>query len=574
MRLIAAVMTILLILGSVATAQEGYDWPQAAQESYWYALYNLRALLSSGLGILPVESAEALRELAEEAGLTEVPISLPYASGDPAYVQTGSLKWSEAKMEKVITAEALAWLVISASAQAKQLERLYQRGVIDETARGEATLLGYLASEAARFAHELLRDSESGLYGRAWTEEALIPEPRVRDQFIMLWALAELITLTQNSSLYRGEVSQIEAEFWAEELLRALSQAQLEEGMDPHEVGLMIEALSTYAATISGPSLEEALSLIQYRAEELIELLVTETGASAAELAAGVRALIAAYHLTGDGALRAAALKIWERLQRLWDEAAGVYAPTEGSTVYEYTLWDLGAMVGAFGAVIDGAGLKEAQSRYARFFASALKRSRLMVAEGEEAGGDLDGDIVPVPQRAGGPFGRAPVFQSRLQYDIRAREWYITNSRFQTAGALYLAARLTWIGRREGRPYLGPPAYGLPTSREAQLISLQRRLAELEAERVTPQEFEALKQLLTLLEARFEELKRENTALLRQLEGELVSLQQRLAALEERALPRPEAAVITMDDTIAVLLIIFVLLVGFVAYQWVMRRFA
>jgi len=574
--IVAAGMAILFLsLGSAPAAQGGYDWPQAAQESYWYAYYNLRALISSGLGMVR-EEAEALRELAAKAGLTEV-ISLPYKSGDPTYAQTGSLKWSEAKMEKVITTEGLAWFIISASSQAKQLEQLYRRGIVRDGA-AEATLLGHLASEAARFAYEALRDPGSGLYGRSWSEEALVPEPKARDQFAMLWALSELVTLARSSLLYRGEVSQLEAEFWAEELFRAISLNLGEEGMDPHEIGLVIEALASYAATQSGPKLEEVLGLIEAELEELAGLL--EGGGSASELAAGVCALITVYQLTGDIALKTAALKIWEKLQGLWDEEAGVYAPAEGSTVYEYTLWDLGAIVGAFGAVIDGAGLNEMRARYARFFDSAVKRSRLMIAEGPEAGGGLDGDAVPAPEGAGGPFGRAPVFQSRLQYDIRAREWYIINSRFQTAGALQLAARLTWIGRRDGHHYLGPPAFGLPTSQEAQLISIRRRLEELRQPQggITPEEFEGLKQLLTLLEDRLERLKEENAAVLSGLEGELSRLEQRLAALEEHAQaePQPEAKerAVTFDETVTVILIIFVLMVGFVAYQWVMRRFA
>jgi len=112
-----------------------------------------------------------------------------------------------------------------------------------------------------------------------------------------------------------------------------------------------------------------------------------------------------------------------------------------------------------------------------------------MLAEGEEAGGSADGDPVPAPEDAGGPYGKAPVFVTQTLGD-----WVTANSRFTTAGAMYLAFRMLGLGERAGWPYLGPPRHGLPTNPTAQLVHLRQQLQELrtQAERVPPERVEAL----------------------------------------------------------------------------------
>ena len=155
-----------------------------------------------------------------------------------------------------------------------------------------------------------------------------------------------------------------------------------------------------------------------------------------------------------------------------------------------------------------------------------------MTAEGPEAGGSADGDPVPAPEDAGGRYGKAPVFVTAVQLDPVLGDWVVTNSRFTTAGAMYLAARLLWLGEREGWPYLGPPRYGLPVSPTAQLRSLREQLAKLQAERVPPERIEALKELFMALETRVQELN-EQTQRWAQMQSELEQLSQKLAQLED-----------------------------------------
>jgi len=559
-------------VGIAAAAQGEYDWPQAAEESYWYAVYNIRALVTSGMGLSPADD-EILNQLVEQAGLPKELIIAPYASGDPTYVQSGSFKWNPQRRDPTVTTEALAWMVISLATQAKQLERLYQTGIAsDDETRGRAMLYGFLASEAARFARERLLDPQTGLYVRSWREEGRAGERDFNplDQFLMLWAWAELNSLAEGFSFYRGAVPHILGELWAEELFRAIGRYGEDHprwlAFSPYERGLAIEAVSAYAATLeSGPLLEEAVRFVRLETRVLAEQV--DKLSKLAELAEAARALMVAQLLLGDPSLRKKALRIWQDLQGLWDDDVGVYKNDPESSVYDYTLQDLGAVVGAFGAVIYGAGLEGAKARYARFFQNALKISRLMIAEGEEAGGDDDGDEVPGPERAIGPFGSAPVFKGGVQYDLSTSDWYDKDSRFQTAGALQLATRLMWLGQRGGQPFSGPPRYGLPLSRDAQLIGLRMQLTEL-----SEAELKALKSLLESLEGRFEEQKRYVQGLEGRLGVELESLKRRVDTLSSR-ISRPKGGKVTLTDTVSVLLIILVLLVGFIAYQWAAQRY-
>lgn len=625
-RAIVAVSVFVLFLSvgaGIAPAQESrntYDWNRATGESYWYAIYNLQALFASEMGVPLSIKEEFLSRWVQEAGLSaeessllkQAWIAVPYASGDPAYVQTGSLKWAENKTDRTVTTEAIAWLIISSSSQAKQLEHLYQAGIAQTGAtRLWATLLGYLAAEGARFAYANLKTPETQLYVRAWKENVGVSDPSLRplDQIWMLWALSELSSLSEGSSFYRGTLSRAEVEAWAVELFRALSQYSQSHpkwlALAPYEMGMLIEGISNYATALSnGATLEEAVDIIQSSAQvlkEQIKKIGEASGSGAisplANLAEAVRALIIAQRMTGDDSFRQAALDGWTSMQSLWDGAAGVYrlqgtrAPARQAPD-DYTLWDVGAVVGAFSAMINGAGVAEAKGQYAKFFQSTIKVSHLMLAEGEEAGGGTDNDEVPAPDKAGGEFGRAPVFASSLQYDPGARSWSVTNSRFYTAGALYLATRLIWIGQREAQPYSGPPRWGLPESKETQFIALKKQVAELGADRKLSEDVDAIRQLLIALEGRFEELRKQESiasivaqdmkelkgrvdVLEQRVNGELDSLQQQIIALQTKipaSPPTPTRGKFSLPDALTVVLILFILALGFVAYQRVLQQ--
>ena len=542
---------------------QAYGWEEAAEESYWYSLYNAEALAGSGLGVI-------------EDGL----LIWPYAAGLPLYVQTQSAKWSERTLDRRVTTEAVAWTAAAWLAHAKQLDRLHDRGIAAQEDALTAIDFGIRAAKALRRAHTQLRDPVTGLYRRELASSAFA----LGDQAAMLQALSELITIAEGFPLYRGEVSRPEAARWAEELLRAV-WAYGEKNPDglggsPYGRAQLLEAASALLAAFERePLVSEIAPWVHEQATALAQELTRSPDAPTRDQAEGVRALLIAYRVTGDPALRDAALAIWERLQARWDDAVSVYRLTDDPNApgaYEYALRDVGALVGAFGAVIYEAGLLSARERFVRFFEAVVKRSRLMIAEGPEAGGDLDGDVVPSPREAGGAYGRPPVFASRVRFDPNDNTWYVTSSLFRAGGAMYLATRLLWLGTREGQPYLGPPRYGLPESVRARLITLQGLVAELRARQVPREEVDALKVLLSQVEARVRGLSAQASAVepltqqLFELRKEVDGLKQQLADLQREEMEAARAR-IARRDTLTVVGMVAVLLLGFVLYQWALH---
>ncbi len=515
--LLLFIFSCVCLFAISGSAQEGYDWGSSAAESYWYSLANASALMNSGAGLPLSERDELLSRVIAEAGFARdeghvlsLPlVVLPYAVGDPRYLQPGSSKWVSENQDQTVTTEGLAWMAIAYAAQAKQMERLYQIG-IDQTreTRLEAMVRGILASEASNIAYSQMRDSNSGLYlgehGASLEQPVLAPS----DQLLMLWALSELASLADGYSLYRGTVSWLEASQRAEEIYHAIIKYGKDHpewlALTPEDRALMVESLSVFAATLGNLSiLEEVVNLIRDHSQAL----ASEVGVDSplAVRAQAVRALIAAQRMTGNEGFRSTAMEIWGSMQASWDDGLGIFRGPDGTAAVEYSASDVADLVGAFGAVIYGTGDEAAMAQYSQFFRTAIKIARLIYSERDEAGGDSDSDEVPASASAGGPYGIAPVFASKVQFKPDLNQWFVTNSGFESAGALYLASQLLWIGQRDHQSYIGPPRYGLPLSREAQFIGIQQQLAELRASQVNRSEVEALKTLLQGLEEKLQQ---------------------------------------------------------------------
>ena len=101
-----------------------------------------------------------------------------------------------------------------------------------------------------------------------------------------------------------------------------------------------------------------------------------------------------------------------------------------------------------------------AAGRYATFFVNAIDHARLLASQLPDTANQPNG--LPMPPKAGGPYGIAPVFLSGVAYDTTRGSWKITNDRFTTAPALKLADEMFWMGPWAGQAVKGPPTLGLP----------------------------------------------------------------------------------------------------------------
>jgi uncharacterized coiled-coil protein SlyX len=522
--------------GPVLLAQQSGDyWEEAARESFWYALYNVESLvLTSGLGLELELKMEDPAETLEQMGISP-PDSLlkrlflnqvPYRSGSPRFAQTpnlddpATLRWDPVAMERTISLEALAYTVIAELEWGKRLEQFTRQTQIQTDSQRfadrQALLFSRLAAATVDFAEKRLKRAD-GLYWEElrWWRDAPIRRgpPPWRGQIAWLWALSALIS---------SEESSANTDALTEELFRLLDRDLPWGELSVRDASLALKALAWFAVFTHDRDLQgRALRRVDELASLLLQLQPPEDRSLEAQ-AAIVSGLLYADHLTGDGRYRTAALDAWNRLLNLWDETLGVFAP-QPTMPFEITIDEVGELLSAFHTVIYVTGDEEAKLLYAKFF-QTLKRAGFQRAEGPEAGGGFDGDPVPDPRQV----GEAPVLISMVRWDPEAG-WQVSDGRFRTAPALYVANAWLWIGAFQGEGFKGPPAAGLPEDEAIRKAYLPRRVEVLrETLAQTQQELErfieemrALQEEGAKWEERVQKLESGLRDLRRQLEREL-----------------------------------------------------
>ncbi len=156
----------------------------------------------------------------------------------------------------------------------------------------------------------------------------------------------------------------------------------------------------------------------------------------------------------------------------MWDDKAGVYATSKESKKYTYTPFDVGAVLAAlntllwftippYDAPLDS-GPSLAQKRYIRFFENALVISGMQQASGivlvepiylkREPEVHFAHPVLPLPEKAGGEFGRAPVYAGEVTF--ADGKWKVTDSRFRTRDAMFLANMSVILNRHQADSFI------------------------------------------------------------------------------------------------------------------------
>lgn len=137
-----------------------------------------------------------------------------------------------------------------------------------------------------------------------------------------------------------------------------------------------------------------------------------------------IRGLLEAYHQLKDERYLAAAKKAYRFMnEALWDNGVGIYRSEVGANKSLYTPINLGAALGAMREMILITKDVNEIQRYKRFWVQAVNSSGIQQSEYEESGeGDLyqidaDGDGIRRMEVAGGKYGIAPVYASKVEID-------------------------------------------------------------------------------------------------------------------------------------------------------------
>ncbi|MEE9284113.1 MAG: hypothetical protein V3V35_00130, partial [Dehalococcoidia bacterium] len=435
-----------------------HDPDRAAFEAYWYSRYNLGQLvMRSGLGVRFMPPMEKVQQMMEMAGIPQGPANpflllAPFASGDPHWVQPfngseddfSNFRWDTATMDTTVTPQAIGQTITKEVIWAKAFASDIEGPVPMNHFR--ALVLSAEAAAQAQFALANLRSPE-GLLVSAWRDGQIADSAvKGQDQVVMLWALSELADYASGAyGWYGAPLTGDQASAMADDLLAAiLRYAEDHPGflaaLPSRDLGVALSALSAYASYTSNESqgARVAEQVIPSLARELTSRMdqrgkLGQTGRyrQAATQGAVVSGLVFAYKVTGAGAYREDALRAWRYLETLWDGTVSVYRSDEAASRYVYTARDVGDVVGAFNALINGLNI-DVEQRFADFFDGALNRSGLQIAEAAPTGGGQDADAIPDPFSAGGESGQAPVLATEVAYDTTSGQWSVTNPRFTT----------------------------------------------------------------------------------------------------------------------------------------------
>ncbi len=143
-----------------------------------------------------------------------------------------------------------------------------------------------------------------------------------------------------------------------------------------------------------------------------------------------IRALCAAWNLTGDDVYVQRARRTWNLLNTAyWHEPTGLYRSELGSDVAVYTPLDLAAAYGAIRELVLASPAHRARpilERYVRFWVQSLNNSGMQMSEDHNTGeisfghvsADDDGDGIPFLTQSHGRYGVAPLPAGKVAINL------------------------------------------------------------------------------------------------------------------------------------------------------------
>jgi hypothetical protein len=474
-RLILTVVIFLVIWGVAYAGRkpaDNFTFEAAQKQAYWYSLYNVAHLtMFSGMGeIMKGGGMTGIIEWLKGGGIQKAElvkdmymISSAYKEGDPHFTQSvdldnkRSMGWDREKMDRTLDPSAQAFTII------KSVTKNFHRDYHETRDNQRVAIAMYPeAKEMAKFLAEEMMDGR-GLFVPL-SPDGKKGKPIPLDQVTVLWAFSDLALVSTDPEVPPYNDSDLAQ--WATKMADKAFEAT--KNLPPESIidrAIAIEALGRYGAATDEKSLRsETLRLIFRYGEDLTKAstrTITEMGLS-------VYGLIEASRVTGNLRFMKEALQIFNTdMESLWDEKAGVYANFKGSKKHVYTPFDVGAVLAALNSILWftvpsyddplNSGPDLARKRYVAFFENAVVVSGMQQGSGisfvEKRYIDREPRIhfshpaLPMPEKAGGRFGIAPVYASQVTFEDG--KWLVTDKRFNTKDAMFLANMSVILNRHQ-----------------------------------------------------------------------------------------------------------------------------
>ena len=501
----------------VEGATSSYDWTEATWDSYWYSLYNMSTNIAmAGNGVpFPLNDQMAnlrdqrLPAMLENADAQRPPINnpnltfAPFTEGDPSFTEqpvfeddTGrpdasTLSWDPAQSSGVVSPSSLAWSHLKGVTWAKNFEKHFEILPAGMAPKFRAQLLTTLAQVGINAAllvggsrgNGALTDGDSWeLLSQYRPAEGVIEDDtrRPHHHSAMLWFLSDLTSLAQNG--WFGYVNpqpllpkdaNSEAVFDPPVGIQEITDGVAETTMslfDPEDVasqastravGEMLAAVGYYGPQAGSDQRRSAAADYANGLAEVIEVNLADDGRveNGATNQAATQGIVAqglawASQLDGVDHTETAGAVLDYLLEELWDGDAGTFASGQDETTYTISAQDAGDITGGLNAA-DAVLGRDVKAQYATYFDQTINRGRLQRAERPNSRDENAEHTLALPPMAGGDHGQAAVYNAEVEYDTDADEWRVTDDRFDTEQALYLANQEIWISQWGGDFYQG-----------------------------------------------------------------------------------------------------------------------
>jgi len=504
--------------GTATRASQNYSFQAASFDAYWYSLYNMSTNIAmSGNGVpFPLNEqmeqlqSERMPAMLENAGVERPPINNPnlslasFTEGDPSFTQqpvleddTGrpdasTLAWDKRNSSLVVSPSSVGWTHLKGVTWAKNFQNHFDLLPGEMAPKFRAQLLATLAQVGVNAAILVGGSRGNGALTHGDSFEFLSEyhpnEGRIVDETrrphhhsAMLWFLSDLTSLAQNGWFgYVNPRPLIPKEAGADgvfdppvgiqEITDGVAQATMDlfdagdvASMEStRSVGQMLGAVGYYGPQAGTDELRAAAADYTNALADVIDDNLAGNGRveGGAENQAATQGIVAqgllwASQLDGVDRTDTADEVVGYMLDELWDADGGTFMSGTDASTYAITARDAGDITGGLNAADAVLGRSGVRDTFARFFNQTFNRGRLQRAERPPSRSEDAEHPLPLPPNAGGEYGQAAVYNAEVEYDTDADEWTVTDPRFRTEEALYLANQDIWVGNWGGDFYQG-----------------------------------------------------------------------------------------------------------------------
>ena len=472
--LVLALAGIMPAAGFAQGGAGGFTSTDAEEEGYWYSRYNLGNLvMRSGMGkVIKPDPKIIMKALAAvdadfdparfKAGDDSygdgdharppahvAPIATVFRAGDPHYIARfdapdfGTQRWDPAKMDRALTGLANGYTI------QKEVEWARQFHVDDHFGKPTDDFGAYW-----RFVG-MVMDLNAKMQAKSFFADMGAYDLSDGGAAAMLMAVSDLADLLAADRLPHSDVpNRYRDAATAEKLFagadKLFHMVQKSNPRSIHDRALTIQALVWFSAkTPNRHHKGQALHMVAELAHELAGMHPK----TATERAWYLRGLIEAKRTLGinDGSIRTVAAAFLDD----FDMQKGGFASQSS-----YTIDDFGTIMGTLNALrifetadVDADRVNEV---FRVFWEEVMNKGGLQLSappikvakspfeyEGEPETYFRYGPSQPVPPKAGGEFGIAPVFATAVAW--KEGKWQVTDPMFDSAGAMHASNEMIWF---------------------------------------------------------------------------------------------------------------------------------